>query len=540
MRALVIIAMCAHLGVGLPASAQADVSAPQSSQEKRYVVHAVFPSPQLARELAALISNGDNFVEAAARMGLAKGDIEIGVVDEAELTKILGKVIGETVYASPPQRLFGPFQSDLGWHLIQSYPVKNVSVAALATQGGGAIEGEANPPPYPSKGTFYLSRLKHGEAVEFGGDIGEGVAEALEAFLKQAPHVRTVRLRSDGGRVSEATRIKDLIRRRGLDTYTDYCASSCTVAFLGGRHRYIGEKATIGFHEAERPKGLIFGFPEHLSKHLADELKSEGVSRSFAAEAAQHKGADIWYPAASVMIAAGFATSVLPAGSSWVREAPVYHRYQPIYYALEALEAEDYGKAVSLLTPIGQRGSAVAQLLLGHAYQGGFGVQQDLRQAFEWFKLSAEQGEPSAQNNLGIAYAKGAGTKPDPLLGVLWIERSANNGDPQGQFNLANRYFRGEIKRQNYAQAMVYYMLAAAGGEAAAAEILGYMFAKGLGTETDNVKALMWWSIAADSRTSAQTLVRSVSRSMSLKDTATAQSLAQEWRARPKGRNIPY
>ena len=472
-------------------------------------------------------------------MGLAKSDIEIGVVDKAELTKILGKVIGETVYASPPQRLFGPFQSDLGWHLIQSYPVKGVSVAALATEGGRAIEGEAKQPPYPSKGTFYLSRLKQGEAVEFGGDIGEGAADALEAFLKQTPHVRTVRLRSDGGRAAEATRIKDLIRRRGLDTYTEYCVSSCTVAFLGGRNRYLGENATVGFHEAERPKGLIFGIPEHRPKYLADELNSEGVAGSFAAEAAKHKGADIWYPAASLMIAAGFATSSLPAGSSWVRKPPVYHRYQPIYYALEALNVEDYGEAVKLLTPIGQRGSAVAQLLLGHAYQGGFGVQQDLRQAFQWFKLSAEQGEASAQNNLGIAYAKGTGTKPDPLLGALWIERSADNGDPQGQFNLANRYFRGEIKRQNYAQAMVYYKLAAAGGEAPAAEILGHMFAKGLGTETDNVKALMWWIIAADSRTNARALVRSVSGGMSPEDRATAQALAHEWRARPKRRHMP-
>src|SRR5262245_56663015 len=64
-----------------------------------------------------------------------------------------------------------------------------------------------------------------------------------------------VTLESDGGSLLAGIRIGETIRMRGFVTLVPNgarCASACATAWLGGRQRFMGEQARIGFHAAYR------------------------------------------------------------------------------------------------------------------------------------------------------------------------------------------------------------------------------------------------------------------------------------------------
>jgi len=55
----------------------------------------------------------------------------------------------------------------------------------------------------------------------------------------------------------------------------------------------------------------------------------------------------------------------------------------------------------------------------------------------------------------------------------------------------------GKGVKQNYAEAMRWYLLAAAQGNATALSNLGFMYENGVGVEEDEPKALMYYNKAA-------------------------------------------
>jgi TPR repeat protein len=61
-------------------------------------------------------------------------------------------------------------------------------------------------------------------------------------------------------------------------------------------------------------------------------------------------------------------------------------------------------------------------------YLRGEGTLTDLKQAFFWFKKSAEQGHADAQYNLGLMYFLGDGTSINKSQSAFWIRKSYENG----------------------------------------------------------------------------------------------------------------
>jgi hypothetical protein len=59
----------------------------------------------------------------------------------------------------------------------------------------------------------------------------------------------------------------------------------------------------------------------------------------------------------------------------------------------------------------------------------GQGVDQDYRQAAEWFRRAGEQDHAAAQYNLGFLYYEGKGVERDNLQAYMWIDRAASLGD---------------------------------------------------------------------------------------------------------------
>jgi uncharacterized protein len=201
--------------------------------------------------------------------------------------------------------------------------------------------------------------------------------------------------------------------------------------------------------------------------------------------------------------------------------------------AMKAYNQSDFVKAFSLTQPIAENGNSAAQFLLGVMYTNGEGVTRDHKQAYIWYKKAAEQGRGAAQYNLGMMHIKGDGIPLNYNIAAEWFRKAAEqdisaaqfklahmfdvgNGVPQSyaeaiywytkaaeqgyldaQFNLGALYQKNH-SLQNLEQAVVYYKMASAQGDLQAQSNLGVMYAQGLGVEQDDLKAYMWWSLAAN------------------------------------------
>ena len=93
------------------------------------------------------------------------------------------------------------------------------------------------------------------------GTINPDSSFAVEKLLRQSPHCRnmrgdvvvatTVQLESGGGYLVDGYKLGRSLRRSGATTIIENqegCASSCAVAFLGGKKRIVADTGAIMFH----------------------------------------------------------------------------------------------------------------------------------------------------------------------------------------------------------------------------------------------------------------------------------------------------
>ena len=80
---------------------------------------------------------------------------------------------------------------------------------------------------------------------------------------------------------------------------------------------------------------------------------------------------------------------------------------------------------------------AEAAFNLGELYRAGRGVEQDYRQAAEWFRRAAAAGFAPARFHLAVLLFNGAGVPRDPAQARVLIEQAAAQGLPQARQALA-------------------------------------------------------------------------------------------------------
>jgi hypothetical protein len=105
--------------------------------------------------------------------------------------------------------------------------------------------------------------LVSGGVLQLTGTFDPGAADRVAAEINaHGEYIKTVALDSPGGAVNEALAIGTLIRDKGYATSVAagaLCASSCPLAFAGGRERLATEKSAIGVHQiyAAAPAGSL-------------------------------------------------------------------------------------------------------------------------------------------------------------------------------------------------------------------------------------------------------------------------------------------
>ncbi len=86
---------------------------------------------------------------------------------------------------------------------------------------------------------------------------------------------------------------------------------------------------------------------------------------------------------------------------------------------------QDQAEAFELYRIAAEQGVAGAQCRLGVMYAEGQGVAQDDKESVRWFQLAAEQGDGEAQGGLGLAYAAGRGVPQDFVASHMWMTLAA-------------------------------------------------------------------------------------------------------------------
>jgi hypothetical protein len=196
----------------------------------------------------------------------------------------------------------------------QHYPIRSllIRIAALATLASMAlVPADATPSPTAEFDIPYQLRLlSNGTVLEVSGSFSWALPQNLQATLAAAPQVRIVRLESPGGHILPAIQVATMIQQRGLDTYVGrLCVSACTIAFLGGRQRWVAPDGRLGFHQAYAP-----GLPaEQANEYLRTAYENLHAPPAFIARALRTPPNDLWFPTAVELRAAHYTTGEAPA-----------------------------------------------------------------------------------------------------------------------------------------------------------------------------------------------------------------------------------
>jgi TPR repeat protein len=188
----------------------------------------------------------------------------------------------------------------------------------------------------------------------------------------------------------------------------------------------------------------------------------------------------------------------------------------------------DYATTLREFRPLAEQGDAKAQGLLGFMYDNGHGVVQDYAEAVKWYRKAAEQGNADAQSNLGNRYANGQGVVQDHAAAVKWYRKAAHQGYASAQYNLGVMYANGKSVVQDHAAVVMQFRKAQ--GNASAQSKLANSYTKGQGVVQDDVRAHMWWNIAASKgHKGAGTNRDIVAGRMTPAQIAEAKRMAREW-----------
>ena len=118
---------------------------------------------------------------------------------------------------------------------------------------------------------------------------------------------------------------------------------------------------------------------------------------------------------------------------------------QPAQDMLQALSGQARERQLEQqLLEHAEQGDAQAQYEVGRRFWNGDGVDQDHKQAADWFDRAARQGLAAAQCALGLCYERGDGVEQDMWQAAAWYQWAAQQDDAEAQLRLSECYEKGQ------------------------------------------------------------------------------------------------
>uniref|UniRef100_A0AC34FVA0 MYND-type domain-containing protein n=1 Tax=Panagrolaimus sp. ES5 TaxID=591445 RepID=A0AC34FVA0_9BILA len=149
----------------------------------------------------------------------------------------------------------------------------------------------------------------------------------------------------------------------------------------------------------------------------------------------------------------------------------------------------------------------IGDILKGHQYLLGNGVQKDYKKAVEYFTKAANMGFPEGMYNLANLYHDGNGLKQDYKESMKWYLKAANSkasditgskGIAEAQHAIGYNYEEGIGVKKDFQKAAEWYEKAVQLGFAPSANNLGSLYKYGMGVEKSILKAFKYFKFAAE------------------------------------------
>jgi TPR repeat protein len=167
-------------------------------------------------------------------------------------------------------------------------------------------------------------------------------------------------------------------------------------------------------------------------------------------------------------------------------------------YVRELIYASCIGLCLTISARAGENRDAETDYTLGMKYYIGTDeIDQDVKQAVEWFRKAAELGLAKGQYRLGQAYDSGQGVRQDYPTAMRWYLLAAGQDDRDAESALGDIYAAGHGVKINNDQAAKWYYKAAEQGVAHAQSELGKLYFSGTGVKQDFVEAYFWLGVAS-------------------------------------------
>jgi uncharacterized protein len=217
------------------------------------------------------------------------------------------------------------------------------------------------------------------------------------------------------------------------------------------------------------------------------------------------------------------------AESYYEKAAKQSHPYAEYAIGINALEKEDYGRAIFYLEKAANQQYGLAAYTLGlyyHEHEPKYPIK-----AFEWFMVAAKQKHTQAEYYVGLYFQNGKGIDQNIEQAIYWYEKAAIKKEknalyhlamiliklpdkdystisklleqaaqlehPNAQYNLAVMYHKGDGVNQDSQKAFFWYDKAAKAGLAIAQYNLGMLYFEGAIIPKDEEKAKELWKKAA-------------------------------------------
>ncbi|MCD8337749.1 MAG: sel1 repeat family protein [Lachnospiraceae bacterium] len=139
------------------------------------------------------------------------------------------------------------------------------------------------------------------------------------------------------------------------------------------------------------------------------------------------------------------------------------------------MKVDEYNNTVLKLKKNAENGDVGAMAQLGSLYYRGVsGNEQNIADAFPYWKMAADRGNDECALIVGKCLQRGDGCTRDPSLGFSYLRKSANSGNVEALDCVAECYMDGFGVEEDYRKGYDYLRKAAALGHQGAKSKLGF------------------------------------------------------------------
>jgi len=147
---------------------------------------------------------------------------------------------------------------------------------------------------------------------------------------------------------------------------------------------------------------------------------------------------------------------------------------------------------VKRLIPLAEKGNKVAAFWLAESYRCGDGIKENPKEAYRWYKKSADAGFSQGIVWAGYCHEHGIGVKRNPKIAHTYYLKAAQLNDGQGAYFAGRCYFYGIGVNKNLIEAAKWYLKAAELEVENAQYELAMMYHLGKGVPHDASQAKEW------------------------------------------------